>query len=221
MQQNPCRKVTTFILSVHLCSFYSAVFFPTWTLCSQQEHMSDPQGLSCPHKLACLLLLKGVNKTLKTNATPLFFFILPFIARLDTPPLIPSPCPSIVTHVFSLFTNLWSHLTSMHTFRYVKDSLFTLYGAIVLQWMHSVDSTHSAQSSICIPISELLRGRRTWDSPLKNLHKSSAHFTSRWFGSYFIQLFYAHWESSRLQPKRKSCHNVCLTVDSPINYTLL
>ena len=43
-------------------------------------------------------------------------------------------------HCSSLSADLWSHLSSMHIIRCVKDSLFTLYGAIVLQWKHSVQS---------------------------------------------------------------------------------
>lgn len=77
--------------------------------------------------------------------------------------------------------------------------------------MHIVHPFSSpAQSSICIPISELLKGRRTWDSPLTNLHKSSAHFTSRWFGSYSTEPFCF---CSRQQLGRKSCPEVCFTVD--------
>lgn len=68
----------------------------------------------------------------------------------------------------------------------------------------------SAQCLICTPVSELLKIRRTWDSPLTNLHKSSAHFTSRWFGSITTQPFYF---CSRQQLGRKSCPEVFFTVD--------
>lgn len=66
------------VLSVHFYLFLFHCIFFTWT-CSQQEHMSDPQAVHCPHKLPCLLLLLDcVNETRKANTTPSFSLHCPF-----------------------------------------------------------------------------------------------------------------------------------------------
>lgn len=148
--------------------------------------MSDPQAVHCPHKLPCLLLLSDcVNETRKANTTS-FPFILPFIAPIRSP----SPHPNLLSFSLHLCSsqsaNLRSHLNStQHTHsRCLKDPLFLLYGAIVLQnqlTLLSLNSMFNLQSYLSAV-------QRKGDLRFTS-HKSSAPFTSRWFGSHSIQIF--------------------------------
>lgn len=127
MLVTPSRKVISRCISCYLCIsmylFFFHCIFLTWTLCSQQEHMSDPQGVLCPHKLPCLLLSDRVSETLKANTAPPFSISPSFIAPIGPPSPHPNPLSFNPHLCSSLSTNLWSHLNSTQTFK-VCERLF-------------------------------------------------------------------------------------------------
>lgn len=87
-----------------------------------------------------------------------------------------TPIPLITTSLCSSpSTNLWSHLNSVHTFRCVKDSLFTLYGAFVLIKCTRLTPFSPRSFNLYSNLSAALRRGETWDS---TSHKSSQIFYS-------------------------------------------
>lgn len=119
------------------------------------------------------------------STTPPPSFQSPSLPRQDPLPLIPTSRPSVLTYV-PLHFLIYDLISTEHTVKVCerpfvrtlwshcppKPSRFTLL---------SLDSIF-----ICIHISGLLRGR----GDLRfTSHKSSAHFTSRCFGSYSAQLY--------------------------------
>lgn len=144
-----------YYLCISIRVFPHCIFF-IWMSCSQQEHMHDPRGVSCPHKLPCLLLSWcQQNPTGKHN--PLFFFRHSLLHCPDKTPLpfIPTPCPSILTCVL-LYLLIYDLISTQCTHSGVWKTLCS-HSMEPLSSLNALSSlfSHSAPSSICIPISEL------------------------------------------------------------------
>lgn len=151
--------------------------------------MSDPQGVSCPHRFLCLLFLKGFNNTLKTETSP----------SNNHPPFLPAPCPSIPTCVPLSLTN-YDLMPSQHTHSDVWKTPCS----------HSMEPLSSCESSqftaLCLS-SGISSAQRKEDLRLTSSKPPQifTSFPSRWFGCRATQrlCFLAHHNSSRLQWLRR------------------
>lgn len=176
--------------------------------------MSDPQGVSCPCKLPTMPFSVGVNKTLKANTAFLHSLLLPL---QDPLPLTPQSSPMFLSALYLLIYDL---ISTQHTHPGVWKTLCSHS----VESLYSIKRTHFTLLSLCsvFGLYSTLWGRRTWASPLTNLHKSSAHFTSRWFGSHSVRLL-PHTLGIFTLAAWKEILSWCLSHSrsSPINYAVV
>lgn len=157
--------------------------------------MSDPQGVHCPHKLPCLLLLSDcVNKTLKANTTPSFFCHSLLHCPYKTP--LPSSQPLVLQSspiCSSLSTNLWSHLNSTHAFKVCeRPFVHTL-------WSHCppkpTQFTLLSLGSIFNLYSHLRAAQRKGDL------RFTSHKSPQIFRSFYQQMVWLLFRTTSLRPR--------------------
>lgn len=140
----------------------------------------------CLQKLLCLLQLTPcINKTRRRTPPPPQS---PTSPRQDPFPLIPTSCPSVLTYV-SLHLLIYDLISTQHTFKVCeRPFVHTLWSHCPPKPSRFTLLSLGSIFNLCSHLRRCSEEEETWDSPLTNLHKSSAHFTSRWFGSYSAQL---------------------------------
>lgn len=172
--------------------------------------MSEPQGLHCPHKLPARRRYRIVSQSPEGKHNPLpssSFHSLPSRPLEDPLPLIATSCPSVLACVppYLLIYDLIS--TPRAHSRCVKDPLFALYGAIVLQNQSALPSLGSV-FDLCSRLSAAQR-------------KRNLRFTSRKspqiFRSLYQQMVWLWLRSASLRPRTQGIFALAAQGGSPVS----
>lgn len=133
---------------MHLFVFFPLHFFQLNSVFSAGVHARPAWCALSTQVILPAAAFRLCKQNLKAITTPSYsFHSLP----QDAHPLIPTSCPLVRTCI-SFYLLIYDLMGTQHT-RCVKEPLFLLYGAIVLQnQLNKFFFSHS--SSICIHISE-------------------------------------------------------------------